>query len=212
MNDLLKIEIAIELDKGNSVYEISDKFNVSESFVRSVKKKTFFENNRIKISKKKRYSYAEKSVLVERIISGDLIEDLAVEHGITEETLKRWCKKLEIIIPRSIDKISNKEKSEIIGILEEYDWKHIAKIYNISKKTICELKKLSHTKLDTETLSYLFEVLREKQRISSKTICKIMKTEGFIVTEMEIDSYKKKTKKIKNNLIKRFIRFTIHAS
>ena len=191
MNDLLNIEVAIELDRGASVYEISEKFNVSESFIRSIKEKTYFENNRTKKLRKKRFSDAEKLIIVERDISGELIEDLAVEQDITEGTLRRWCKKLEIIIPRSLDKIPNKEKIEIIGLIEDYDWKRIEEIYNITRQTILELKQLSYTGLDMETLSYLFEVIREKPQINSKKICKIMKDAGFSVTEIEINSYKK---------------------
>ena len=143
------------------------------------------------------YSNQEKLVMVERIRDGELLEKIAAEEGINQNTLRRWCKMFRIIIPRRIEKISNDERDEIRQLLEDYDWQEISKIYNITKDSIEELKNPPYSQLKPDTLSYLFELLREKPHSSIKKICKIMKEEGFVVKEVEVSSYKKKLKTLK---------------
>ena len=196
MKDILNIEIAIELDKGKSISEVAKEFSVKTTFVRNIAKKTFFSNKRFIKTKKRSYSNEERLVLVERIENGELLDKIATEEGINENTLKRWCKVFNVMIPRRIEKISNDERNEIREFLKNHDWQEISKIYNITKDTIEELKNPPHSQLDTDTLSYLFELLREKPHTSVKTICRIMKEEGFSVMEVEADSYKKRLRKL----------------
>ena len=196
MKDILNIEIAIQLDRGKSISELAKEFNVKTSFVRTIAKKTFSLDKRIIKTKKRRYSNIERSVLVERIVNGEILEEIAVEEGINENTLRRWCKMFRVIIPRRIEKISNDERNEIRELLRTHDWQEISKIYNINIDVIEEIKNPPHVQLDTETLSYLFELLREKPNTSVKTICKIMKEEGFNVMEVEVSSYKKKLRSL----------------
>tara|TARA_B100000700_G_C15047828_1_gene858799 strand:- start:3383 stop:4003 length:621 start_codon:yes stop_codon:yes gene_type:complete len=191
-NDTLNIEIAIELDRGKSVNEIAKKFNVSKNFVKQINKNFFLVDSKKKIPKKRRFSNDEKSVLVERISNGESLEFISYEQDITENTLRRWCKSTGVIIPRNIEKISSKEKKEIRELLEKNDRQYIARLYNISDDTIEELNTPVHSNLDTETLTYLFEVLRENPNCSSKKICKIMNNEGFFIKEEEAISYKKR--------------------
>ena len=192
MKDIINIEIAIELDRGKSISEVAKKFNVKTTFVRAIAKKTILSNKRLIKTQKRRYSNQERSVLVERIRNGELFEKIVAEEGINENTLRRWCKMFRVIIPRKIEKISNDERDEIRELLRNHDWQEISNIYNITKDTIEEIKYPPHNQLDTDTLTYLFEVLREKPNTSVKTICRIMKEEGFVVMEDEVNSYKKR--------------------
>jgi transposase len=192
--ELLNIEIAIELDSGKSIPEIAEKFAVKLAVVKAVAKKTGFTEQKITKTKNRRLSQAERGVLVERIANGEAFEDIAAEAGITASTLRRWCKQLEVTVPRRIEQISLAEQREIRELLEEQDWREIAFAYNISLDVIEELKEPEHRQLNTETLSYLFELLRERPRASSKILCGIAKEAGLDIPDSAVNSYRKRLK------------------
>jgi len=192
--ELLNIEIAIELDSGKSIPEIAEKFAVKLAVVKAVAKKTGFTEQKITKTKNRRFSQAERGVLVERIANGEAFEDIAAEAGITASTLRRWCKQLEVTVPRRIEQISLAEQREIRELLEEQDWREIAFAYNISLDVIEELKEPEHRQLNTETLSYLFELLRERPRASSKILCGIAKEAGLEIPDSAVNSYRKRLK------------------
>jgi len=192
--ELLNIEIAIELDSGKSIPEIAEKFAVKLAVVKAVAKKTGFTEQKITKTKNRRFSQAERGVLVERIANGEAFEDIAAEAGITASTLRRWCKQLEVTVPRRIEQISLAEQREIRELLEEQDWREIAFAYNISLDVIEELKEPEHRQLNTETLSYLFELLRERPRASSKILCGIAKEAGLDIPDSAVNSYRKRLK------------------
>ncbi|MCH2265033.1 MAG: hypothetical protein MK515_01025 [SAR324 cluster bacterium] len=192
--ELLNIEIAIELDSGKSIPEIAEKFAVKLAVVKAVAKKTGFTEQKITKTKNRRLSQAERGVLVERIANGEAFEDIAAEAGITASTLRRWCKQLEVTVPRRIEQISLAEQREIRELLEEQDWREIAFAYNISLDVIEELKEPEHRQLNTETLSYLFELLRERPRASSKILCGIAKEAGLEIPDSAVNSYRKRLK------------------
>ncbi len=192
--ELLNIEIAIELDSGKSIPEIAEKFAVKLAVVKAVAKKTGFTEQKITKTKNRRLSQAERGVLVERIANGEAFEDIAAEAGITASTLRRWCKQLEVTVPRRIEQISLAEQREIRELLEEQDWREIAFAYNISLDVIEELKEPEHRQLNAETLSYLFELLRERPRASSKILCGIAKEAGLEIPDSAVNSYRKRLK------------------
>ncbi len=192
--ELLNIEIAIELDSGKSIPEIAEKFAVKLAVVKAVAKKTGFTEQKITKTKNRRFSQAERGVLVERIANGEAFEDIAAEAGITASTLRRWCKQLEVTVPRRIEQISLAEQREIRELLEEQDWREIAFAYNISLDVIEELKEPEHRQLNAETLSYLFELLRERPRASSKILCGIAKEAGLDIPDSAVNSYRKRLK------------------
>ncbi len=192
--ELLNIEIAIELDSGKSIPEIAEKFAVKLAVVKAVAKKTGFTEQKITKTKNRRLSQAERGVLVERIANGEAFEDIAAEAGITASTLRRWCKQLEVTVPRRIEQISLAEQREIRELLEEQDWREIAFAYNISLDVIEELKEPEHRQLNAETLSYLFELLRERPRASSKILCGIAKEAGLDIPDSAVNSYRKRLK------------------
>jgi transposase len=56
------------------------------------------------------------------------------------------------------------------------------------------LKEPLHSMLDAETLSYLFELLRERPRASDKILCGIAKEAGLEIPESAVGSYRKRLK------------------
>ena len=194
--ELLQIELAIELDQGKSVSEVAEKFGLTIAVVKAVAKKSGAAEPKIKKIKTKRFSPAEQTVLVERIASGEALEEIAAEAGITESTIRRWCKKHGVSVPRNIDQLSLAEQREIRELLEEQDTQDISQAYNISRDAVEELQEPLHSMLDTETLSYLFELLRERPRASDKILCGIAKEAGLEIPESAVGSYRKRLKKM----------------
>jgi len=194
--ELLQIELAIELDQGKSVSEVAEKFGLTIAVVKAVAKKSGAAEPVIKKIKTRRFSPAEQTVLVERIASGEVLEEIAAEAGITESTIRRWCKKHGVSVPRNIDQLSLAEQREIRELLEEQDTQEIVQAYNISRDAVEELQEPLHSMLDTETLSYLFELLRERPRASDKILCGIAKEAGLEIPESAVGSYRKRLKKM----------------
>ena len=192
--ELLQIELAIELDQGKSVSEVAELFGVTIAVVNAVAKKSGSAEPNIRKIKTRRFSEAEQTVLVERIATGEALEDIAAEAGITEITIRRWCKKNGVSVPRDIGQISLAEQREIRELLEEQDPHEIAQADNISRDTVEELQEPLYIMLDAETLSYLFELLRERPRSSDKILCGIAKEAGLEIPESAVGSYRKRLK------------------
>ncbi len=192
--ELLNIEIAVELDQGQSAVEVAEKFGITIAVVKTIAKKTGSLETKTTKIKNRRFSAAEREVLVERIAAGAPLDDIAAEAGITENTLRRWSKELGVTVPRKLEQISLAEQREIRELLEEQDWQEIAHAYNISRDVIEELKEPVHSKLDAESLSYLFELLRERPRASLKNLSGIAKEAGLDIPESAVSSYRKRLK------------------
>ena len=194
--ELIQIEIAIQLDQGKSTSEVADNFGVQISFVKNIAKKVRSEESKIKKRKTRRFSESEKTLLVKRIELGDALEDIALEEGITQNTIRRWCKSQGVVIPREVDEISITERMEIYDLLEELNIGEIMEAYNISSRAIEEIQEPLHSNLDVSTLSYLFELLRERKKDSDKMLSKIAKKAGIEIPSSSIASYRKRLKKL----------------
>ena len=195
--ELLHIEIAVELDQGKSTNEVAEKFGIKLLVVKAIAKIIGADQPQIKKTvKSRRFSEAEREVLVGRIEAGETVEDLGAEAGVTENTLRRWCKLRGITPPRILEQISLTEQREIRELLEERVWQDIAQAYNVSRDAIEELKEPAHRQLDTETLSYLFELLREQPAAAAKKLCGIAKEAGLDIPENAVSSYRKRLKSL----------------
>ena len=195
--ELQNIEIAIELDRGKNIIEVAEMFGVKIKFVKSIAEKTASLDQKTKMAKIRRFSEAERGILVERIESGESLEDIAEEAGVTRSTLRRWCKQCGVNVPRRLEQISLAEQKEIRELLEEQDFREIARTYNISLNTTEELREPAHSHLNVESLSYLFELLRERPSASSKKLCKIAKDAGMDIPESAVSSYRKRLQSLK---------------
>ncbi len=194
IHELITIQVAIELDKGKKFHEVAEKFGLNISAVKSIYKKLVPDKKQKKSIKSPRFTHSERELLVRRIETGESIEDICSEAGVTEKTLKRWCKLSGVTVPRRIDQISIVEKREIIELLNENNWREIANAYNTSINTIEEISLPPHRKLDTESLSFLFEILREQPFSSAKKISQIASETGLSIPENAIISYRNRLK------------------
>ena len=194
--ELLHIEIAVELEQGKTTNEVAEKFGIKLLVVKAIEKIIGADTPQTKTVKSRRFSEAEREVLVGRIEAGETLEDLGSETGVTEDTLRRWCKLRGITPPRILEQISLVEQREIRELREEQVWHEIAQAYNLSRDAIEELKEPAHRHLDTETLSYLFELLREQPAAAAKQLCGIAKEAGLDIAENAVSSYRIRLKSL----------------
>ena len=195
--ELQNIEIAIELDRGKNTVEVAEMFGVKIPFVKAIAEKTASLDLKTKTAKIRRFSEAEREILVGRIESGESLEDIAAEAGVTGSTLRRWCKQCGVNIPRRLEQIGHAEQKELRKLLEERDLREIARAYNISRDATEELREPAHSHLNAESLSYLFELLREMPNASSKKLCGIAKGAGLDIPESAVSSYRKRLQSLK---------------
>ena len=73
----------------------------------------------------------------------------------------------------------------------------IVQTYNISRDATEELREPAHSHLNAESLSYLFELLRELPSASSKKLCGIAKGVGLKIPESAVSSYRKRLQSLK---------------
>ena len=118
-HELINIQVAIELDKGKKINEIAEIFGLNISSVKAVARELVTEDQQKKSVKNPRFTHSERDLLVERIGAGESIENISSDAGVTEKTLRRWCKQRGVTVPRRMDQISLAEKGEIIELLSD---------------------------------------------------------------------------------------------
>ena len=193
-HELINIQVAIELDKGKKIAEVAEKFGLKISAVKAVASELTTDNQKKKTAKIPRFTDSDRELLVGRIDAGDSLEDICSDAGVTEKTLRRWCKQRGVIIPRRPDQISLVEKGEIMELLNDNNWQEIALAYNISIGTIEEIAEPPHMNLDSESLSFLFEILREQPLASAKKLCGTASEAGLTIPERAVSSNRKRLK------------------
>lgn len=192
--ELINIQAAIELDKGRKIVEVAEKFGLGISAVKAIARAMGTGNHQKKTAKSQRFTDSERDVIVGRIEVGESIEDICSEAGVTEITLRRWCKQRGVTIPRRLYQINFEEQLEIGGLLNENNWQDIAQAYNTSIDVIEELAASPHKDLDSESLSFLFEILREQPLTSAKKLSLIAFEAGLTIPEGAVISYRMRLK------------------
>ena len=193
-HELINIHVAIELDKGKKIAEVAEKFDLKISAVKAVARELLAEKQPKKAVKSRRFSDSEIELLVGRIGAGESIKDICFVEGVTEKTLRRWCNQRGITVPRRLDQISLVEKREISELLNDNNWREIAQAYNTSIDTIEEISEPPHRNLDSESLSFLFEILREQPLAPAKNIRREASEVGLTIPESAVSSYRKRLK------------------
>ena len=193
-HELIKIQVAIELDKGKKIADVAEKFGLKISAVKAVAKEVKLEIQQKKTAKSHRFTESERELLVGRIESGESLEDICSEVGLTGKTLRQWCNQSGVTVPRRLDQITLVEKGEIRELINDNNWGEIARAYNTSIDAIEEIAEPPHRNLDSESLSFLFEILREQPLASAKKLCGTASKAGLTIPESAVNSYRKRLK------------------
>ena len=193
-NELIYIQVAIELDKGKNIAELAEKFGLKISAVKAVAKELASDNQQKKTAKSHRFTDSERTLILGRIEAGESVEDIYSDTGVTKKTLIRWCNQRGVKVPRRLDQISLVEKGEIRELLNNNNWREIARAYNTSIYAIEEIAEPPHRNLDSDSLSFLFEILREQPLASAKKLCGTASEAGLTIPESAVSSYRKRLK------------------
>ena len=193
-HELINIQVAIELDKGKNIAELAEKFGLKISAVKAVARELASENQQKKTAKSHRFTDSERTLMLGRIEAGESVEDICSDVGVTEKTLRRWCNQRGITVPRRLDQISLVEKREISELLNDNNWREISLAYNISIDAIEEIAEPPYRNLDSECLSFLFEILREQPLASAKKLSRKASEVGLIIPKIAVSSYRKRLK------------------
>ena len=193
-HELINIQVAIELDKGKNITEVAEKFDLKISVVKAVARVLISEKQQKKAVKSPRFSDSERELLVGRIEAGESIKDICSDAGITEKSLRRWCKQRGVTVPRRLNQMSLVERGEVMELLNENNWREIANAYNISIDEIEEIATPPHRNLDIESLGFLFEILREQPHTSAKKLSVKAGEVGLSIPEDAVSSYRKRLK------------------
>ena len=193
-HELINIQVAIELDKGKKIAEVAEKFGLKISAVKALAKELASDNQQKKTVKSNRFTDSERELLVGRIDAGESVEDICSDAGVTEITLRRWCNQRGVTVLRRLDQISLEEKEEIRELLNDNNWREISLAYNISIDAIEEIAEPPYRNLDSECLSFLFEILREQPLASAKKLSKKASEVGLIIPKIAVSSYRKRLK------------------
>ena len=193
-HELINIQVAIELDKGKKIAEVAEKFGLKISAVKAVARELASENQQKKPAKSNRFTDSDRELLVGRIEAGESVDDICSDTGVTEKTLRRWCNQRGVTVPRRLDQISLVEKGEILELLKDNNWREIALAYDTSIDAIEEIAEPPHWNLDSESLSFLFEILREQPLASAKKLCGTASEAGLTISERAVNSYRKRLK------------------
>ena len=192
-----QIEIAIELDRGSSIVEISRRFKVSVSFVKRIAAKAAPSESRKIRRTNRRVPETEKELLLERIENGEDLKELASGAGVKKETLQRWCRLRGIEVPRSLDQLSARERREIREMLEEFDWKEVARSYRLSSQAVEALREPPYRNLDAESLAYLFELMKEQPKLTDAGVMRAASEVGLELPREAVESYRKRLQKMR---------------
>ena len=192
--ELINIQVAIELDKGKKIAEVAEKFDLKISAVKAIANEFLTEKQQKKAVKSYRFSVSERELLVSRIGAGESIKDICFVEGVTEKTLRRWCRQRGVSVPRRLNQISLVERGEVMELLNENNWRDIAHAYNISIDEIEEIATPPHSNLDIESLGFLFEILREQPNASAKKLSVKAGEVGLSIPESAVSSYRKRLK------------------
>ena len=193
-HELINIQVAIELDKGKKIAEVAEKFGLEISAVKAVARELASEYQQKKTAKSHRFNDSERYLLVGRIEAGESVEEICSDAGVTEITLRRWCNQCGVTVPRRLDQISLVEKGEIRELLNDNNWREISLAYNISIDAIEEIAEPPYRNLDSECLSFLFEILREQPLASAKKLSRKASEVGLIIPKIAVNSYRKRLK------------------
>ena len=195
-DEFVNIQIAIDLDKGLNIKEISKKYQVTQKIVKKIAYKSDFLKITKKGTSKPKFDENFKLDLLKKIENGESITDVALSGGVTVQTLRRWCKKKGLRVKKSYEELSKKERKEIREMLAKFKLEEVTKLYSLSNDAIKKLKVPLYKNLDPSILSYLFELITKEQIFSVKKLIKILREDNIIITEDDINSFIKRLKSI----------------
>ena len=126
LDELQRIEIAIELDKGVSHEELARKFSISVFELNNIAK-LILENDvssKQKVHRKRKFG-SDKGLIMQKLLRGELPEKISEDFEVSLKVLKRWAEEEGVSWHKSWSELTATQKREIQLLREELSLIHI---------------------------------------------------------------------------------------
>ena len=194
LDELQRIEIAIELDKGVSHKELVSKFSTSMSELKGIEN-LFCKKNTILKQRvnHKRGTEKERTLIVQKLMQGELPERIAEQFEVSLKVLRRWAKEEGIVWQKSWSELSATEKREIQDLREDGEtWEEIAKSYDLHINADDFIPPLPYQTLSAEEVGLLMEIFTTAPNVSISGACQLASKAGMELDVKAIASYKRR--------------------
>ena len=192
-----RIRIAVELDSGDTEQEVAERLGIPVSLVREVATSSGFREKQGTPQRSRRTSEAERSVAVSRIAGGAAPEQIAEEIGVTVLLLTRWCRQQGVTAGRSLEQLSVAEQQEVRQLLESGEAEaEVREAYGLTREALEELQEPEYQELDSESLGFLYEILREQPRASNRRIAQMAGDAGLELLETAVVAYRQRLQRL----------------
>ena len=190
-----RIRIAVELDSGDTEQEVAERLGIPVSLVREVATIAGFREKQGTPQRSRRTSEAERSVAVLRIAGGAAPEQIAEEIGVTILLLTRWCRQQGVTVGRSLEQLSVAEQQEVRQLLESGE-AEVREAYGLTREALEELQEPEYRELDSESLGFLYEILREQPRASNRRVAQLAEDAGLELPETAVAAYRQRLQRL----------------
>lgn len=192
-----RIRIAVELDSGGTEQEVASLLGIPVSLVQEVATTAGFREKQGASKRSRRTTEAERSVAVSRIAGGESPERIAEEIGVTVPLLARWCRRQGVTGGRTLDQLSGAEQKEVRQLLESGEQEaEVREAYGLTREALEELQEPEYQELDSESLGFLYEILREQPRASNRRIAQMAGDAGLELLETAVVAYRQRLQRL----------------
>ncbi len=194
LDELRRIEIAIELDKGVSHEELARKFTTSAAELKEIENLLRKKNvsSKHKVHRKKK-SETDRGLILQKLMSGELPEKISEHFDVSLKVLKRWAKEEKIPWHKSWSELTATEKKEIQALREEGEsWEEIARAYQLHMNGEELTPPLPYQTLSEEEVGLLMEIFTSTPKISINGACHLASQAGMELNHKAVASYKRR--------------------
>ena len=194
LDELQRIEIAIELDKGVSHEELVRKFSTSTSELKVIENLLCTKDTLSKqVVHRKKKSETDKGLILQKPTSGELPEKILEHFDVSLKVLKRWAKEERILWHKSWSELTATEKKEIQALREEGEsWEEIARAYKLHLNGEELIPPLSYQTLSAAEVGLLIEIFTNTPNISINGACQLASQAGMELNPKAVASYKRR--------------------
>jgi len=194
LDELQRIEIAIELDKGVSHEELAHKFSTSASELKEIenllRKKDVSSKHKVHRKKK---SEIDRGQIIQKLMRGELPEKISEHFEVSLKVLKRWAKEEGILCHKTWSELTATEKKEIQALREEGEsWEEIARAYQLHLEVEELIPPLPYQALSEAELGLLMEIFITMPKISISGACQLASQAGMELNPKAVASYKRR--------------------
>ena len=194
LDELQRIEIAIELDKGVSYEELARKFSASAAELKEIEnlllKKDVPSKNKVHRKKK---SETDRGLILQKLMSGELPEKISEHFEVSLKVLKRWAKEEGILWYKSWSELTATEKKAIQALREEGEsWEEIARAYQLHLDGEDLIPQLPYQRLNSAEVGLLMEIFTTTPNISISGACQFASQAGMELDPKAVASYKRR--------------------